>query len=197
MRNRSWLILAVLAPCLAGCGGFGRVGQGRVVEYDRARGVVTVILDSNTAAPPHAARYDVLPPVEVRVPSDPSEMGPVPQAGYLLTVDSARRRIVTYDPGPQQLRTFSYAPVEEHRNVRPDDPRLRTRLPVIRRDAGTITLYDAREGLLLTFAAAPEHLSLAEATWRAGDEVRFYYKQPGQALRLMNVTRTDLSKAEK
>jgi len=32
-------------------------------------------------------------------------------------------------------------------------------------------------------------------TWRTGDVVRYYYKTPGQALRLMNVTATDLSKA--
>jgi hypothetical protein len=32
-------------------------------------------------------------------------------------------------------------------------------------------------------------------TWRAGDVVRYYYKDPAQALRLMNVTRTDLSNA--
>jgi hypothetical protein len=32
-------------------------------------------------------------------------------------------------------------------------------------------------------------------TWQAGDVVRYYYKEPGRALRLMNVTRTDLSKA--
>ena len=32
-------------------------------------------------------------------------------------------------------------------------------------------------------------------TWRCGDVVRYYYKEPGKALRMMNVTKTDLSKA--
>ena len=32
-------------------------------------------------------------------------------------------------------------------------------------------------------------------TWQGGDVVRDYYKNPAQALRLMNVTKTDLSKS--
>ena len=103
----AWLVL--LGSLAAGCGQFGQVNEGRVVAYDRERGQVTVILDSNPKGP-GAPRYDQLPPVVVRVPVDRKEMGLEPQVG---------------------------------------------------------------------------------------DIVRYYYKDPSQALRMMNVTRTDLNKSGK
>jgi len=48
--------------------------------------------------------------------------------------------------------------------------------------------------LLLTFKPPVEYLSLPEDTWRAGDVVRYYYKDPGKTLRVMNVSKTDLQK---
>jgi hypothetical protein len=32
-------------------------------------------------------------------------------------------------------------------------------------------------------------------TWKTGDEIRYYFRDPAQALRMMNVTRTDLNKS--
>jgi hypothetical protein len=70
------------------------------------------------------------------------------------------------------------------------------RLPKVDRAANTITLYAPRQGRLLTVSVAPEYLALPDNTWAWGDEVRYYYKDPGQALRLMNVTRTDVTKGK-
>ncbi len=194
MRCANWLVLGPFTLVLCGCGGFGHVEQGRVVECDRTKGLLTVVLDSN--AQPHGnPRYDRLPAAAVRVPSDPAEMGPAPQAGKLLAIDPDRRQIVTYDAG--RLKTISYIPLEEARNIRAGDPRLRMRFPVLDRDKGTITLYEPHQRLLLTLSASGEQLALPEATWSAGDEIRYYYKKPGQAIRLMNITRTDLGKGDK
>jgi hypothetical protein len=196
MPKRGWLVFVPLPLVLIGCGGFGHVQQGRVIEYDREKGLITVIQDSNSR--PHGKpRYDVLPAVTVRVPSDPAEMGPAPAAGKLLAVDSERRQIVAYDDAGQRLRTVSYVPIEERRNLRRDDPRLRQRFPLLDRGKKTITLYEPRQQVLLTFSASTQQLGLPEDTWKAGDEIRYYSKQPGQALRMMNVTRTDLSKSGK
>ncbi|MGA2324971.1 MAG: DUF4881 domain-containing protein [Bryobacteraceae bacterium] len=200
-RNHSSMTVetvAVLACTLVagGCGGFGQVNQGRVIQYDREKGLVTFIQDSNYREP-GKPRFDVLPPVTVKIPADPNEMGPAPDAGVLLAVDSERTQLVTYDAGAQRFRTVPYTPLEEHRNVYRDDPRLRGRLPRIDREKKTITLYDPRQRLLLTFSVSDENFRLPEDTWKAGDDIRYYYKQPGQALRMMNVTRTDIGKAGK
>jgi hypothetical protein len=189
MRWIGGLLLIPAALMLAGCG-FGRVEQGRVVEYDRGQGLVTMILDSNPGAH-RTPRYDRLPPQTVRVPANPAEMGPAPRAGLLLAVDRARHQIVAYDAASRALRTVSYTPVEEQRNVGPGS----LPLPAIDREKGTITLYEPLQRLRLTFSAGAAELSLPEDTWKPGDEVRYYFKQPGQALRMMNVTQTDLSKA--
>ena len=36
---------------------------------------------------------------------------------------------------------------------------------------------------------------LPEDTWKPGDEVRYYYKDPARALRFMNVSKTDVNRA--
>ena len=41
---------------------------------------------------------------------------------------------------------------------------------------------------------ADEYFALPDDTWKAGDDVRYYFKQPGQALRMMNVTATNVMK---
>ena len=67
--------------------------------------------------------------------------------------------------------------------------------PPVDRAKKTVTVYSAEQHLLVTFAASDDLLALPDDTWRAGDVVRYYYKEPGQALRFMNVTKTDLSKS--
>jgi len=66
---------------------------------------------------------------------------------------------------------------------------------VVDRVRKTITLYAAKDRTLITFGVSDDLLAMPADTWRAGDVVRYYYKDPAQALRLMNVTRTDLSNA--
>ena len=61
------------------------------------------------------------------------------------------------------------------------------------RASGTVTLYAPRSRELVTIKVAEEHLSLPADTWRAGDEIRYYFKDPGQALRMMNVSKTRVS----
>lgn len=187
----------VLFAWLAGCGGFGRVNQGQVIEYRPSEGLITLISDSNYRDPGHP-RFDVLPPVTIRVPADPREMGPEPQAGKLLLLDCPNRRAVIFDSGAASLRTVAYTLTAEQSGVRPGDTRLRrTRFPVVDRAQKTITVYSPRDRKILTFSVPEEYFALPDDSWRFGDEVRYYYKDPRRALRLMNVAKTDLNEAGK
>jgi hypothetical protein len=170
-------IAAVLA--LAGCGTMGKVEQGRVIAYNPQTRLVTLIPDPG-----------VLPPVTVEAPSDPSEMGPAPVAGGLMLLDAPNRRIVIYDPATHSLRTVQYTTFEERTNIAKNPGP-----PVVDRVKKTITIYAPKDRALITFAASDDLLTLPASTWRSGDVVRYYYKEPAQALRMMNVTRTDLSKS--
>jgi hypothetical protein len=188
-------LLLACAPLLfaLGCSDFGKVQQGRVVAFDKQKGLVTLIHDSSgTAEKPN---YDVLPPATVKVPQDPDEMGPAPEAGKRLLFDTQNRKLVVYDAGAGAIKTFSYTPVLELANIASDDKRLKgMKFPIIDREKKTITLYSSRDKKLVTFTVADEYFSLPEDTWKAGDDVRYYFKQPGQALRMMNVTKTNIMK---
>ena len=182
---------------LAGCGGFGHVNQGQVVDYQRAEGLITLVSDSNYQDPAHP-RYDVLPAVTIRTPADPQEMGPAPEAGKLLSLDCANRGAVFFDSSTQSLRTVPCTLVSERAGVSATDARVTSaRFPLVDPKTGTMTAYAARERKLIEFSVPEEYRRLPVETWKFGDEIRYYYKDGGRALRLMNVTRTDLNKGGK
>ncbi len=188
MSNRI-LLTAALALAMAGCTQFGQVNQGRVIAFDREKGTVTLVSDSNYRDPANP-RFDVLPAVTIRVPENPKEMGPPPQAGKLLHLDTATGRMVVFDAAAGGFTNIPFRLLD--RRDKPSRDELAA-LPAVDRTAGTVRL--AMKSAILTLAVPGEYLSLPEDTWKAGDEVRYYYKDPGQALRLMNVTRTDIGKS--
>jgi Domain of unknown function (DUF4881) len=174
----------------------GKVEQGRAIAFDKQNGVITLILDSapNSDQP----KYDVLPPVTVKLPVDPNEAGPTPDAGKLLSFDTKKRTVVFFDRASGTVKTVSYVLVDEQDDVSRNDLRVaKTKFPAVDRQKKIVTIYSRRKKILLTFSVADEYLALPDDTWKSGDEIRYYYKQPVQALRLMNVSKTDLTKAGK
>jgi len=116
----------------------------------------------------------------------------------MLYNDFEKHRIVIFDPEAVAIKTVSYTVVERFDKVTRDDPRVaKAKFPRVDRQKKTVTVYSRRYKILITFAVPDEYLALPDITWKAGDEIRYYYKQPGQALRMMNVSKTDMSKAGK
>ena len=197
-HRQSWMVLIAAAALLSAvaCGNYGKVEQGRAVGYDKQGGLVTLILDS--APQSDQPRYDVLPPMKVKLPQDANEMGATPEAGKMLYTNFDKQQIVIFDPDAAAIKTVSYTVVERFDNINRDDPRVaKAKLPRVDRQKKNVTIYSRRYKILLTFAVPDEYLALPDNTWKAGDEIRYYYKQAGQALRLMNVSKIDLSKAGK
>jgi Domain of unknown function (DUF4881) len=179
-----------------GCANVGKVEQGRAVAFDKQNGVVTLILDS--APKSDQPQYDVLPPVEVKLPENSGEIGALPEAGKLLLLDTKARQVTFFDQESFTVKTVSYTTIAQHDDVAKDDPRVaKAKFPAVDRQKKTVTIYSRRKKILLTFAVPDQFIGLPDDTWKSGDEMRYYYKQPGQALRLMNVSKTDLTKAEK
>jgi hypothetical protein len=179
---------AALPLVLAGCSPSGNVEQGQVIEYRRSAGTVTLIRDSNYRDPANP-RFDMLPPATVRMPSDPAEMGPEPAAGKLLAFDWGERRAVIFHSPTGTLRTVEITPLDRRGRLSAADA---ARLPFVDRGSRTVTAWWPRDRQAFVFTVPDEYLALPDDTWKAGDEVRYYYRDPGQALRLMNVTKTDL-----
>ena len=68
------------------------------------------------------------------------------------------------------------------------------KFPVVDKEKKTVTLYSGRQKMLCTFSIPDQYIGYPESTWDAGDEVRLTYRTPGQSLRFMNISKTDIFK---
>lgn len=191
---------AILLPVfLFGCAEFGTVDQGRAIEYDKEKGLVTIIRDVK-----HDAKnpdYSFLPPVSYLKPVDLQEMGAEPKAGYRMKLDTTKKQIVIFDKAAQNFRTIDYVPVDEQVNIDRYHPLVydkasekAKKFPAVDKDKKQITIYSPRQKILVTIGVPAEYISLPDYTWDSGDEVRIYFKEPGKALRFMNISKTDIFK---
>jgi len=190
-----WLSVVALLPlALAlGCGELGKVDQGRVVAYDSAKGVVTLIQDKK--AEPGKPDYNTLPPHSYAIPADPGEMGPEPKAGLRMKLDMDKKVITIYDPETKAFKDITFEVVEKKEGVAKDNPLVEgKKLPAVDKEKKALTIYSGRQKLYAVITLPEEYLDRPASTWDAGDEVRIYYKEPGKALRLMNVSKTDIFK---
>jgi hypothetical protein len=199
--NRSMSALAVflLVAVLAGCQKMGKVDQGRVIEFDKEKGTVTMIRDASPN--PDKPEYSHLPPVTYQVPTNPDEMGADPKPGKRMKLDAIHREIVIYVPALNNFAKINYTLVDQKENVGPDDPVVLDNVtgkpktfPVVDPHRKTITIYSKRQKTVTTFSVPDEYFAMPADTWDSGDDIRIYYKEEGKARRLMNVSKTDIFK---
>ena len=191
-----WALVACLAGTLVlgglGCGEMGKVDQGRVIAFDKTKETVTFINDvkHDPANPDYSGA-----PITFSLPTDPADRGEDPKFGMRIKLDAKAREIVIYDVGTQSMKKIAYTLIDQKENVAKDDPLVKgKKFPLVEKDKKAITIYSGRQKLLTTFSLPEEYFALPDSTWEAGDEVRVYYKEPGKALRFMNITRTDIFK---
>lgn len=194
MKRNWFMAIALIVPLvfLGGCQ-FGKVDQGRVIKFDKDKKELVMIRDwkADVGNPD----YTHLPPVTYKIPEDPNEMGPEPKAGQRMNLDAKGKHITIFDMAKQDFKTIDYTLIDQKENVGRDDPAVKDRkFPEVDKAKKTITVYSGRQKILTTFSLPEEYFALPDSTWDAGDEVRIYYKEDGKALRLMNITRTDIFK---
>ena len=207
MNIKPILLIAASVGLMLGIAGcdtskYGRVEQGRVVAFDAEKRVVTVVHDS--AIDPVHPVYDTMPAVDFTLPNDPAEVGPLPKAGQRLKLDIEKKEIELYDIPKANL---VYLPIEivdlqqkidrTHPLVYDATAMAAKPFPIIDAEKNTVTIYSSRQKVLCTFII-PEGYADRNvyplSTWDAGDEVRIYFKTEGQALRFMNISKTDIYK---
>ena len=198
-RLMSALAVFLLVAVLAGCQQMGSVDQGRVIEFNKEKGTVTMIRDASPN--PDKPDYSHLPPVTYQVPTNPDEMGADPKPGKRMKLDANNREIVIYVPALNNFAKINYTLVDQKENVDPNDPlvfddvnRKAKTFPVIDQNRKTITIYSRRQKTVTTFSVPDEYFAMPADTWDNGDEIRIYYKEEGKARRLMNVSKTDIFK---
>lgn len=201
-KRRYWLLtVLMILPLflLVGCGEYGKVDQGRVVKFDKEKGTCVLIRDMK--ADPQSPDYNHLPPVAYTMPKDPAETGPEPKAGCRMKLDTKAKQIVIFDTAAQNFKTLSYTLIDQKENVEKTDPIVydsdqgkAKKFPAVDREKKTITVYSGRQKIVTTFSLPDEYFALPDSTWDAGDEVRIYYTKEGDALRFMNISKTDIYK---
>jgi hypothetical protein len=196
MAKRAVLMgLMILLPLVVvlGCGELGKVDQGRVVGYDKSKGTVTLIQDKKAES--GKPDYNTLPPHTYTVPADPQEMGHEPKAGYRMKLDMDKLVMTIYDPETKGFQDVPFKIVDKKTGIAKDNPLVADKkLPAVDKEKKCVTIYSGRQKLYTVVAIPEELLNKPPETWDAGDEIRIYYKEPGKALRLMNISKTDIFK---
>lgn len=191
MKIRTLLLTLVVALSfgLAACD-FGQVDQGRCVAFDANSNVMTLIQD---------AKHDQQNPeysggaVTFKLPVDPLEMGPMPVAGGRLKLDVEKSAVTIFNPETKAIEVVPVKMLDVQKNIGRSHPLVKGKtFPVIDKEKCTITEYSGRQKILCTFQVTPEQMNLPPVTWEAGDEMRVYFKQPGQSLRVMNISKTNI-----
>lgn len=191
MKIRTLLLTLVVALSfgLAACD-FGQVDQGRCVAFDKNTQTLVMIQD---------VKHDQQNPeysgvaVSFKLPADPLEIGPLPVPGGRLKLDVEKSMVVIYNPDTKAIENVAVKMLDVQKNIGKSHPMVKGKtFPVIDKEKFTVTEYSARQKILCTFQVSPEQMSLPAATWEAGNEVRIYFKQAGQALRFMNISKTNI-----
>lgn len=190
---KGFIIIAALL-IVTGCNNdMGKVIQGRVVAFDKDQGTVTFIEDKSTVR--GKPDYNTLPPTTYRIPVDKNEMGPEPAVGKRMKLDTEKNEIKLFDMATGQFIDITYTPIDKKENIGKDDKLVKdVKFPIVDRNAKTIQIYSKRQKMLVTFSVPDQYFDQPDQSWAAGDEVRIYYKDQGQALRMMNITKTDIFK---
>ena len=195
LKKYCGLTLLVILPLILayGCGELGKVDQGRVIEFDKAKGTVTLIRDIKGDS--KNPDYSHLPPVVYQIPKDPAEMGPEPKAGLRMKLDTQAKQIIIFDPASQNFKKIDYTLIDQKEAVEGENPLVKDKkFPLVDKEKKAITVYSKRQNLLTTFSVPDEYFALPAGAWDAGDEVRIYYKETGKARRLMNISKTNIYK---
>lgn len=188
-----FMLSILLMMMVTGCDEQGKVIQGRVIAYDKDSMQVTFIEDETQT--PGKPEYTRLPPKVFKTPEDTNEMGADPVPGLRMKLDIENNSITIFDTATRQFKDIPYTLIDKKENVDKNDSVVKGRqFPIIDRTAGTIQIFSKRQKTLVTFSLPPEFFALPEETWASGDEIRIYYKEDGKALRLMNITKTDIFK---
>jgi hypothetical protein len=193
-KRLSLLTLLAILPLalMLGCGDLGKVDQGRVIAFDKNKETVTFIVDvkHDPANPDYSGAL-----ITFALPKDPAERGEDPKFGKRMKLDAKTKEITIYDMASKGLKKIPYTLIDEKDGVAKGNPLVAgKKFPAVDKAKKTVTIYSGRQKILITFSLPEEYLALPEDTWEAGDEVRVYYKEPGKALRFMNITRTDIFK---
>lgn len=188
------LVVASLFGLLVGCNFDGGVEQGRCVAFDPAAKTLTIVVDvtHDQFNPHYSGGVHTF-----KLPLESKDMGPAPAVGGRLMIDFVKSTLVIYDQKANTTREIQVQFTDVEKNVGSDHPKVKGKsFPLVDKEQQIVTVYAARQKSLVTFKIPAECMDYPAYAWASGDEMRVAFRNAdkGQAIRVMNVTKTNIFK---
>ncbi|WP_297894403.1 DUF4881 domain-containing protein [uncultured Desulfovibrio sp.] len=197
MKIRNLVLMLAMAfsvALLTGCNFDGGVEQGRCVAFDATAKTLTIVVDvTHDQFNPHYSGGTHT----FKLPAESKDMGPNPSVGGRLMIDLVKNTVLIYDQKTNSVRELAVQFTDVEKNVNSDHPKVKGKtFPVIDKEQQTVTVYSGRQKSLITFKIPAEAQDYPAYVWTAGDEMRIAYRNAdkGQAIRIMNVSKTNIFK---
>ena len=197
MKIRNLMLMLAMAfsvALLTGCNFDGGVEQGRCVAFDATAKTLTIVVDvTHDQFNPHYSGGTHT----FKLPVESKDMGPSPSVGGRLMIDLVKNTVLIYDQKTSSVRELAVQFTDVEKNVGSNHPKVKGKtFPIIDKDQQTVTVYSGRQKSLITFKIPAEAQDYPAYVWTAGDEMRIAYRNAdkAQAMRIMNVTKTNIFK---
>lgn len=197
MKIRNLMLMLAMAfsvALLTGCNFDGGVEQGRCVAFDATAKTLTIVVDvTHDQFNPHYSGGTHT----FKLPVESKDMGPSPSVGGRLMIDLVKNTVLIYDQKTSSVRELAVQFTDVEKNVGSDHPKVKGKtFPIIDKDQQTVTVYSGRQKSLITFKIPAEAQDYPAYVWTSGDEMRIAYRNAdkAQAMRIMNVTKTNIFK---
>jgi hypothetical protein len=192
MKKFSWkvgLVLVLILP-IFGFKGKENVDQGRVVQFDKAKGIMQLI--PNKSSDHLNPDYSYPPPFTYNLPTDPRKINFIPKAGLRVKLNTRNNEIIIFDRVAQNFKSIKCTVIDQKENIAKNNPLVLEngnpkKFPVIDREKNILTIYSERQNILTTLSIPGEYLRLPEYTWNAGDEVLIHYMEEGKTRKVTNI----------
>ena len=188
IHNLMLSLLLVASFGLAGCNtDYGKtVEQGRCVAFTGDK--VTFVRDTNVD-PRGSAKYEGTV-LTFNMPADPKEKGPEPAFGSFVSFNIDKSQIQVFKDGALSTVAVQFENVKKGVERHADEVKGKM-FPMLNAEKKEVTVY---ANMTLATFKIPADLPDTAQFWTRGDDVRVFFKEKGQALRFMNISKTNIFK---
>ncbi|GFH62740.1 MAG: conserved hypothetical protein [Candidatus Desulfovibrio kirbyi] len=168
----------------------GGVVQGRCVAFEPEKSM-TIVADTSKVRNSPNYNGAIL---TYKLPAEAKEVGPRPAVGGCLQIDLVKSTVTILDPATKTIKEIAVKVSAKEPVANARDPKVAGKtFPVVDKEKKTVTVYAQK--MLITFRPSEDDQEYPAEVWQMGDEMRvaFFNQDKGQATRVMNVSKTDIT----
>lgn len=159
------VVLSLLALSLFASAALAETIMGRVVAFDKAKRIITVVKDANN----DKANPDFqLPPVSFELPSDVDRV----KAGKRIKLDLKENKLKYFDDASVSFKTIDFTLVEKKEGIEAEDPIVaNSSFPAIDKEKKTVSIFSRRQKVLTIISVPDDALNLPVNVYDSGDDL--------------------------